>query len=79
MKNATGAKTRTLTHSSLEKIEGIGPKKAKALLGAMTLSELREADEERLKAISGISAIDAKRIYEYFKEKRECGVRKKRK
>ena len=79
VKNASGAKTRTLTHSSLEKIEGIGPKKAKALLGAMTLSELREADEEKLSLISGISAADAKRIYEYFKEKRESGVRKKRK
>ena len=79
VKNASGAKTKTLTHSSLEKIEGIGPKKAKALLGAMTLSELREADEEKLRGVSGISAADAKRIYEYFKGKRESGVRKKRK
>ncbi len=78
VKNSMGAKKRTLTHSSLEKIEGIGPKKAKALLAAMPLSLIREASAEELSAISGISAADAERIHEYFKEKRALGKSKKK-
>ena len=62
-----GAKKKTLTHSSLEKISGIGPKKAKLLLGAMSLSEIRSADATTLAKIKGISDTDAKRIYEHFK------------
>lgn len=77
VKHSTGAKTRTLTHSSLEKIEGIGPAKAKALLAAMPLSVIREADVESLARVKGISDTDAKKIYAYFKEKREVGSRKK--
>lgn len=79
VKHSTGAKTRTLTHSSLEKIEGIGPAKAKALLAAMPLSMIREADVQRLAQIKGISAADAEKIYEYFREKREAGSKKHKK
>ena len=68
VKNSQKAKTRTLTHSSLERIEGIGPKKAKALLSNMTLSEIRHATEEELSAVRGIGDGDAKRIVEYFKD-----------
>ena len=68
VKNSQKAKTKTLTHSSLEKIDGIGPKKAKALLAAMTLSEIRHATEEELLAVRGIGECDAKRIVEYFKD-----------
>ena len=68
VKNSQKAKTRTLTHSSLEKINGIGPKKAKALLSAMTLSEIRHATKEELLAVRGIAEADAKRIVEYFKD-----------
>ena len=68
VKNSQKAKTKTLTHSSLEKIDGIGPKKAKALLAAMTLSEIRHATEEELSAVRGIGERDAKMIVEYFKD-----------
>ena len=59
-----------MTHSSLEKIEGIGPKKAKALLKAMPLGKIRTATVEELSAIKGISLSDAEKIVEYYKEKR---------
>ena len=74
VKSSQGAKTRTLTHSSLEKIHGIGQKKAKLLLSKMSLSEIRNAERERLAAIDGISERDAEAIYEYFKEKRKEGT-----
>lgn len=78
VKNSMGAKKRTLTHSSLEKIEGIGPKKAKTLLAAMPLSLIREASAEELCAVKGISTADAERIHEYFKEKKALGKSKKK-
>ena len=68
VKNSQKAKTKSLTHSSLEKIDGIGPKKAKALLSAMTLSEIRHATVEELSSVRGIGEADAKRIAEYFKD-----------
>ena len=70
LKHSQDAKKKTLTHSSLEKIKGIGPSKAKILLSAMSLSEIRAADEKTLSAIKGISKNDAKRVYEYFKERK---------
>lgn len=66
IKHSTGAKRKTLTHSSLEKIEGIGPKKAKALLRAMPLGKIRVSSAEELAAIPGISARDAENIYAYY-------------
>lgn len=74
VKSSQGAKTRTLTHSSLEKIKGIGQKKARLLLSKLSLSEIRQADEQTLAAIKGISMADAREIHEYFKEKRKEGT-----
>ncbi len=52
---------------SLTKIEGIGEKKATILLKHFrTLSAVRTADKESLKAVKGISDRDAERIYAYF-------------
>ena len=66
----TQAKRKTLKHSSLEKISGIGPAKAKRLLGAMgTLTAIKNATEEEISAISGISKADAKAIYNHYHEK----------
>ncbi len=79
LKNSSGAKARALTHSSLEKIDGIGAKKAKLLLAAMPLSVIREAPVCELEKIKGISAKDAKSIFEYFKQKRDAGKTKTRK
>ena len=62
----TSAKRKTLTRSVLEKIEGIGPKKARVLLKAMPLGRIRESTPEELSAISGISERDAQNIYAYY-------------
>ncbi len=66
LKSSQGAKIKTLTHSSLEKIEGIGPKKAKLLLAAMPLGRIRTAKREELEDIKGISSRDAENIYNYY-------------
>ena len=70
VKGTMTSKTKTLTHSSLEKIEGIGPAKAKRLLAAMSLSEIRVATEEQLAAVKGISAENARAIAAYYKTKK---------
>ncbi len=70
VKTSQKGKIKTMTHSSLEKIEGIGPKKAKALLSAMPLGKIRSATVDELLAVKGIGRADAERIVTYFKEKR---------
>lgn len=68
------AKSVSLTHSSLEKINGIGPVKAKKLINAFgTISAIKNANEEILASVSGISASDAKEIYSYFQLKKQKG------
>ncbi len=65
----TAAKRKNLKHSSLEKIEGIGPVKAKKLLGAMgTLSAIKRASVDQLAAVNGITEADAYHIYHYFND-----------
>ncbi len=66
VRSSQEAKTRTLTHSTLEKIKGIGPKKAKLLLSAMPLEKIKTASRAELKNISGISDTDADSIYNYY-------------
>ena len=68
VKTSSSAKTKTLTRSTLEKIEGIGPKKAKILLMNMPLAKIKTATVKELSEISGISARDAERICEYYKK-----------
>ncbi len=59
------AKRKTLTHSSLTKIKGIGDSKAKALLKAFGgLSGVKAATEEELAAVKGVSKADAKNVFE---------------
>ena len=58
-----------MTHSSLERISGIGPKKAKLLLSKMPLGKIRTSEVSELSAISGISEKDAQRIYDYYHKK----------
>lgn len=65
------AKRKTLTHSSLTRIKGIGDAKAKALLAAFGgIAGVKNAAEEELAAVKGISKADAKAIQEYFDSKR---------
>ncbi len=64
MKNA---KTRTLTTSTLTRINGIGPAKAKKLLAHLGgLARVKTASVEELSAVSGISHTDAENIYKYY-------------
>jgi excinuclease ABC subunit C len=61
------AKRKTIRHSVLEEIPGIGAKKAKELLAALGgLGGVREADPDALRAVKGIRAQDAEAIYDYF-------------
>jgi len=63
----TQAKRKTLKSSTLEKIKGIGPAKAKKLLlNFGTLSKLKEATEDEIREIGKVSAADAKAVFEYF-------------
>jgi len=63
----TSAKLKTLKTSSLEKIKGIGEKKAKKLLLAFTsMEELRSAELSQLLEVKGISEKDAHAVYDFF-------------
>ena len=56
--------------SMLEKIPGVGPKKAKILLAAFAdFNDIKEADEETLCAVDGIDKRCARSVCEYFKNK----------
>ena len=69
VKNSQERKIKTMTHSSLEKIKGIGPLKAKRLLKAMPLARIRKATEDELIREAKISPADAKNIYDYYHKK----------
>ena len=63
----TGAKRKTLRSSSLEKIRGIGPAKAKALLKSLgTLGAVKKAERDTLAAVPGISSADADAVFRHF-------------
>ena len=65
----TNAKRKTLKTSALEAIPGIGPAKAKVLIGAFSsLAALKKADEDTLADLPGISRTDAEAIRRYFIE-----------
>ena len=70
-KHSSGGKSRSLTGSSLTKIDGIGPAKAKRLLAAMPLSRIKTATVEELVTIKGISRLDAENIVAYYEKKRK--------
>ena len=66
----SSAKRKTLKHSSLEAVKGIGQAKAKALLSALGgLKGVKEADLDALKGVKGITEKDALNIIEHFKRK----------
>ena len=65
------AKRKTLTHSSLTKIKGIGDTKAKALLAAFGgIAGVKSATVEELAAVKGISKADAANIRSYYDTKK---------
>lgn len=66
----SGAKRKTMRTSSLEKIEGIGPAKAKKLLSHFkSLSSLKAASKDEISAIKGISLTDAEKVFAHFNKK----------
>lgn len=53
--------------STLSEIEGIGPKRAAALLkGMKTLKAIKEADVDTLAAVPGMTRPAAQKVYDYF-------------
>ena len=63
------AKRKTLTHSTLTKIKGIGDAKAKALLAAFGgITGVKNATAEELAAVKGISRSDAENILAYYRK-----------
>ncbi len=62
------AKLKALKTSSLERIKGIGPAKAKQLLlGMGTMERIKNATVEELSSVDKISVSDAENIVDYFK------------
>lgn len=60
--------------SSLLQIDGIGPKKAKALLKHFkTIAKLKEAQPEEMEKVPGIGAKDAKAVFVYFHSAQDGG------
>lgn len=67
----TDAKRKTLKRSTLQDIDGIGEKKAKALLAHFrSLSAIKSADVGELAAVKGISQSDAERIAAHFADEK---------
>jgi len=63
----TQAKRKTVKTSSLTKIDGIGPAKAKALLAAFGgYNGVKNASPEALRSVKGINSTDVLRITAYF-------------
>lgn len=63
----SAAKSKTVKHSSLERINGIGAAKARLLLAKFgSLNAIKTATEEELSLTKSISKADAKNIYNYF-------------
>ncbi len=60
-------RTKTQTHSSLESIEGIGPKTRKNLLVHFGgLNQVKQASVSELSKVKGISLTKAQQIYDFF-------------
>lgn len=67
VKSMSRAKSKTLTHSSLEKIEGIGPAKARAVLAHFgTIGAVRSATADQIAECKGISRKNAETIYGFY-------------
>ncbi|MFW6274126.1 MAG: excinuclease ABC subunit UvrC [Halanaerobium sp.] len=62
-------RSRRLTHSMLDEIPGVGPKRRNALLQHFgSLAKIREAKIWQLKKVEGVSAKTARKIYDYLRE-----------
>ena len=65
----SNAKRKTMKTSSLEKIKGIGPAKAKMLLTRLgSLTAVKNATADQLTSVPGITEKTAEEIMKYFKK-----------
>lgn len=72
VRRMSNAKRKSVKSSSLEKIAGIGPAKAKKLMGYFkTITALKNASVDEIASIEGISSVDAERVFEHFKKERK--------
>ena len=63
-----GTKGKKLTHSVLEDIPGVGPKRRAALLSHFgSIDSLKEASYEELMQLDGMNARVAENVVEFFK------------
>ncbi|MBS5725358.1 MAG: excinuclease ABC subunit UvrC, partial [Clostridiales bacterium] len=66
----SAAKGKTMKQSSLEKVPGIGPAKAKKLLlHFKTLTALREASVDEVAAVPGVTRENAAAVLEFLQKK----------
>ncbi len=57
-------------NSVLDNIEGIGPKRKKALIKTFsTVSRIKEASFEEIKSVDGMTVNSAQAVFDYFKQK----------
>lgn len=72
VKSMKNAKSKSLTHSTLENINGIGRKKAAILLSEFkSIKKLSAATSEEISRVKGISERDAESVYAYFHSQAE--------
>jgi excinuclease ABC subunit C len=61
-------RTKRYSKSILDEVEGIGPKRKKALLKHFgSLGRLKQAGVDDLQAVEGISRAQAEKLYEFFR------------
>lgn len=68
VKKMTDAKLKTIKTSGLEKIPGVGPARAKALLSKLDLETIKKATAQELTLVKGITGKVAENIVRYFNE-----------
>ena len=62
-------RSRRLTHSMLDEIPGVGPKRRQALLQHFgSLAKIREAKIWQLKEVEGVSGKTARKIFDYLRD-----------
>lgn len=72
VKATMDAKRKSLRHSTLEDIPGIGPKRAKLLLSLFgSIGRIKAATEEELAAVRGLTRDGAAAIYAHYHPKEE--------
>lgn len=60
-------RTRRMTASALDNIEGIGPQRRRALLKHFgSVNRIREASLQELAAVPGMNRTAAQRVFAYF-------------